>query len=279
MAGSSIKLIVSDIDGTLLPDGCDAHGRSRDGAGVADGIQELAALIRERNLPFTLESGRPLSMIRPLADVLGVTLPVVASNGAAAADFHAVYWQEFLNTQLLRPAIELADALQLAVIWTDGMDEWVYRENNYTRRHAARNGEWSKCKRPDREADWDAWKLQKLLIIDPASPGKTDEVIRAIEARPDSNAEIIRYDDRGIEVMPKGCTKGTGLRRLAAQLGIPLPQVMAIGDNKNDLHLFAEAGVSAAVANASDVLKEKADYVSRGTSVYGVIEAIRRLAT
>lgn len=283
-----ISLIISDIDGTLLPAGCDAYGRSRDGKDVSAAVRELGALIRTHELPFTLASGRPIGMIAPLASVLSVRLPVIAANGAEAALLSdgngnrgvtapvRFLWSETLCTAALRPAIELADRLGMAVIWTDGTTEKVYRKNAYTLSHELSNRTWAEEKRPVSEAEWENWKLQKLLIIDPETPGRVDEVIRAVGEAPESNAEVVRYDDRGVEIMPAGCTKGSGIKRLARELSVPLSEILVFGDNKNDIQMFREAGFGAAVGNAVPALKEEADYICRNEAVTGVVEAIRK---
>ena len=141
-----------------------------------------------------------------------------------------------------------------------------------------RNGSWTKTWRPACEEDWQNWRIQKLLIIDPASPGKVDEVICELNRnRKQEELSILRYDDRGIEVMPGECTKGMGVKRLAQSLGIPMDEVMVLGDNKNDIDMFRAAGLGAAVGNAVSALKEEADYVSHEKWVYGVIEALEAL--
>lgn len=282
-----ISLIVSDIDGTLLPAGCGQDGKRPDGMGVSDGIARLGAFVREKKLPFTLASGRPIEMMEELSQRLGVELPVVACNGAYGGNRKNVLWNDHLITEEVRSAIELADRLGMAVITTDGSEETVYRENDYTCSHSE-NGSWSKCYRPEREEEWSQWKVQKLLIIDPESPGKVDMVIEELEKTEAAWKEqgletgkgitILRYDDRGIEVMPKGCTKGEGVRRLAEFLEIPMHEVLVLGDNKNDIDMFQMAGFGAAVANAVPDLKKEADYISHEEWVYGVIEALETLS-
>ena len=273
-----VSLIVSDIDGTILPAGCGQDGKRSDGPGVSDGIERLGRLIREWGLPFTLASGRPLDMMDTLGDLLGVTLPMVACNGAAAGKRNRLLWNERLLTAQVRAAIEYADHLGMAVIATDGSDEIVYRQNEYTKSHSE-NGSRVKTWRPATEEDWGGWNIQKLLIIDPDSPGRVDEIIEKLERGQEYGAamSILRYDDRGIEVMPGGCTKGMGVKRLADNLGIPMDEVMVLGDNKNDIDMFREAGLCAAVFNAVPVLKEEADYISCSQWVYGVIEALETL--
>ena len=67
-----------------------------------------------------------------------------------------------------------------------------------------------------------------------------------------------------------------GVEKLARYLGISREEILVIGDNANDLDMFSAAGIRAAVGNAEEVLKEQADYVCQGETVYGVIEAVKR---
>lgn len=66
---------------------------------------------------------------------------------------------------------------------------------------------------------------------------------------------VVRYGDRCFEAMPEGCSKGSGIRRLADYLGIHPGEILAVGDNINDLDMFEAAGWSAAVGNAAEELK------------------------
>ena len=117
-----ISLIVSDIDGTLLPEGTD----------VQDGIKELAELIREYDLPFSLASGRPLQGMTELRKALGISLPMVVCNGSAIWREGECIREEWLDAGTMRPVLEYADSLGMAIIVSrEGIDQ-VYRKNEYT---------------------------------------------------------------------------------------------------------------------------------------------------
>lgn len=82
---------------------------------------------------------------------------------------------------------------------------------------------------------------------------------------------------RYIELNAIGVDKGLGLSELASHLGIAMEETMAIGDNYNDLEMLKVAGLSVAVANANDVIKEVADYVCVADhNQGGVAEAIEK---
>jgi hydroxymethylpyrimidine pyrophosphatase-like HAD family hydrolase len=78
-----------------------------------------------------------------------------------------------------------------------------------------------------------------------------------------------------IELRPSGADKGTAVSRLAARLGVPVPAVICVGDNDNDVELLRVAGVGVAVGNASPAAKAAADYVCRRPAAEGVLELFR----
>ena len=81
-----------------------------------------------------------------------------------------------------------------------------------------------------------------------------------------------------IEIMPPHIDKGTGVRDLAAHFGIPLRQVMCIGDHENDIPMIRAAGWGVAMGNATPDVKAAADAVTLSNAEDGVAAAIERYA-
>lgn len=77
------------------------------------------------------------------------------------------------------------------------------------------------------------------------------------------------------EVNPAGVDKGSALRVLADRLGIPMTQVMAIGDNDNDVPMLRAAGIGVAMGNATPAAKSAADRLTLPNEAFGVAAAIR----
>ena len=77
---------------------------------------------------------------------------------------------------------------------------------------------------------------------------------------------------------PVSADKGTALRFVAKKLEIPLEQVLAIGDNPNDVPMFEAAGVSVAMGNAPLQVREAATTVGPSNDDEGVAWAIRKFA-
>lgn len=79
-----------------------------------------------------------------------------------------------------------------------------------------------------------------------------------------------------INVLAPGVSKGRALSALVSYLGIPLTEVMAIGDGPNDFSLLSSAGFAVAMGDASDELKAVADYTTLDVDHNGLAEAIKK---
>lgn len=260
----AIKLVVCDIDGTLM---------ERDEI-LSPAMEELDELLRVNRIPFVLASGRTPPMMAEFTNRLHLTLPAIVCNGSGAYHDGRYLWNEFLDPMELLPVIEYADSLDMAIIICDGNQDMSYRHNDYILEQVKMLGRWGKIYHPGAK-EYPEAKIQKLLIIDPLHPGRIDSVIEKLD---NSKAcfHIIRYDARGMEIMPKGSSKGTALRKLAGYLGIDLKDVLAIGNDINDVDMMEAAGIGAAVADSAEGLKEAADYVCGQKHIYGVIEAVKK---
>lgn len=83
--------------------------------------------------------------------------------------------------------------------------------------------------------------------------------------------------NRYLEFNPKGIDKGFGLKKLAAVLGVPLSQTLAIGDNLNDLPMLKTAGLGVGVANVNPAMKKDCAFITqRDNNHGGVAEAINK---
>jgi hypothetical protein len=86
--------------------------------------------------------------------------------------------------------------------------------------------------------------------------------------------EIVRSHANFVEGNPLGVSKGDALRRLADHLGIPREQVMAIGDQGNDVAMIAWAGVGVAMGNGAPAAKAVAHWIAPSLSANGAAVAI-----
>jgi hydroxymethylpyrimidine pyrophosphatase-like HAD family hydrolase len=87
----------------------------------------------------------------------------------------------------------------------------------------------------------------------------------------------IIFNKGSLMVLPAGCNKASGLQAAAAELGISLHSIAAIGDAENDHALLASCEFSAAVANALPALKQRVELITRHADSAGVIELIEHM--
>ncbi len=87
---------------------------------------------------------------------------------------------------------------------------------------------------------------------------------------------VLRTDARFLELLNPKVNKGQGLKELCERLKIAPEEVMAIGDERNDLAMFAFAGTSVAMGNGNDLVKQAADYVTSSNDEDGIAQAIEK---
>lgn len=257
------RMIISDIDGTLI-------GNDRK---IPPEMNRLAELIQTHDVRFTIASGRIQSRIKPLVQMLGVTLPVIGCNGASAKQGERYLWNRLIPPHCLRAAGELADSLGMSMVFTDGETEYAYRRTPWIADLMDNYGRYDGV-RPLYGSDWDTVAVQKVLIDDSAQSGRLDEVINLLGLWRQEVA-LVRYGNT-LDVMPAGCSKGAAVKLLAEQMGVPLDSIVTVGDHHNDIEMIEAAGIGAAVANAEEELKRRADYICKNPLCAGVIEVVER---
>ena len=93
-----------------------------------------------------------------------------------------------------------------------------------------------------------------------------------------SLTEYVHRDFSLIDVTAPTATKGRALAWRAEQLGLTRDEVMAVGDNFNDVEMLEYAGTPVVMANAVDGLKDRGWHVTGHQNEAGLAEAIRRFA-
>lgn len=114
----------------------------------------------------------------------------------------------------------------------------------------------------------------KLVII--VQEEETLRVLDEFQAIFGSELYVTRSHARFAEGVNPECSKGAALAALAQSLNIAREEVLAIGDNLNDLPMLEWAGMSVAVGTAAESVRAKAQYVTQGGIGYGVAETIEK---
>ncbi len=115
------------------------------------------------------------------------------------------------------------------------------------------------------EADWEVSKF---------SCSVEDADMEVLTRRLSADFDLLVHDISVMELVPKGCSKGTGILKICELLDIPVANTYAFGDSANDLPMFEVAGHSIAMGNASAVAKQKASYVTDDLHEDGIYHAL-----
>jgi len=121
-----------------------------------------------------------------------------------------------------------------------------------------------------------AIRFPKVMMID--EPELLDAAIARLPADIHQHYNIMKSAPFYLEILHKQADKGAGLKKLADKLGIKAENVMAIGDQGNDMAMVAYAGVGVAMGNAIPELKAIAQYVTSTNEEDGVAQAIEKFA-
>ena len=113
----------------------------------------------------------------------------------------------------------------------------------------------------------------KILII--GTPSDLLTVLAKIPTRA-LPVHAVFSEPTFLEILPQGSSKGMALEFLAPRLGIALAEVIAAGDNLNDLEMIRTAGLGVAMGNAPEEVKSHADYVTATNDNEGLAVVIER---
>jgi hydroxymethylpyrimidine pyrophosphatase-like HAD family hydrolase len=249
----SIRLVASDLDGTLL--------RSDDS--VSQRTLEALARTVAAGIRFVLVSARSPGWLAPEAARLGLDGIGICCNGAIVYDYGA---ERVLIHRPLEPetARELVHGLRLAA---PGVVFGCERPSGFTAEPAYR----PLFRPPDSIPRADGL----ALVAEPSQPE-----LHAIAAGFGGETIEACYSGAGlVEISAAGVTKGAALGDLCAELGIDSGETIAFGDMPNDVSMLEWAGRGVAVANAHPDVLAVADEVTASNDEDGVALVLERLSS
>lgn len=257
-----IKLIVSDIDGTLV-DPSEI---------IPEKLKEAVRKCSDEGIIFAFATGRTKELTDPFVQMLGIEVPCVEANGAYIMHGDRCLKEHGFSLKPIQEILCHAHELGLTVTISDTCCERATRETDYILEHKRIGNRFVELL-PLEKIEWDQPIYQKIMIMDEHHTGQIEHIRHMLKEYKDIYW-ITTYSDRAVELGPRDCNKATGVQELAEMLNIPMEQVMACGDFSNDYEMIEQAGIGIAVSNASDQIKGIADYVTQNSFALGVVEAI-----
>lgn len=269
----AVRLIAMDMDGTLLNS---AHAAS---AYSQEVLRQAAA----RGIALAYATGRSICEL----DELRVQMPfiryAVSENGAVVRDLET-------GETIHENGLEMKDIREIfhALLPYDPMFELLADGRIYVQQSCLDHMErydihgFEEIVRRTRTGVPD---MARMLTERTAPVTKVHLFFRNPDVRNEAMAatahmpyDITHQLHSNLEFNRKGATKGVGVKKLAEKLGIPLADVMALGDNFNDVPMLQVAGVSVAMSNAEPEAKAAARYETCSNDEDGVAKAILKWA-
>ena len=281
----TIRLIALDLDGTLL----DSRGRlsERNRAAIAEA--------RQKGARVALVTGRRFRDARPLALELGLDVPVIAHNGALTK--HARTLETVAAVLMPRGAahacIRLGRSRGADALVSDdhaGAGLLVYDHISEGNTALAKYIEWSRrVVGPEAAAAIrQVPSLEDYLDHDPlhiafsGGCGQMRRLAEEMETELGGSVKLLltlypKPDFALLDVLHPSASKGAGLAAVAEEYGLTSAEVLAVGDNHNDLEMLEYAGTGVLMANADPALRERgAFHATASNDEDGVAEAIER---
>jgi Cof subfamily protein (haloacid dehalogenase superfamily) len=275
----SIKLVLADVDGTLL---------TREKLVTVQARQAVIKLC-EAGVAFAITSGRPPRGMEMLITPLKITTPIAAFNGGVFVrpDLSLIE-QRVLQPPVVAPVIE--------IIKMHRLDVWIYRGT-----------EWFVPERHGLHVDREERTVKFPPTVVPNFDGKMDNVAKIVGVSDDLDAvatceqtvreqfannvrcqqsnpgresppavSAARSQPYYLDVTHPDANKGAVVLALSKMLSIPANEIATIGDMPNDMTMFAKSGLSIAMGQSSDEVKAAATYVTTSSEQEGFANAMER---
>lgn len=258
---SPYKAVFSDIDGTLL------NSQHQ----ITPKTEEAIKNVLKQGVPFIPVSARPPHAITPYTEQLRAQHGMICYSGALILDKNltALYSVTLEPQDLQKLNARLADFAHLSISYYAGLD-WFCNDvnNNWIKQESEITGLSAKL------LQGKLTDVHKILIM-----GSAEEIqmVEPVLKQALPHLSIHRSKDEYLEIMNPAATKAKAIQFMEQHLGISAEQVIAFGDNFNDLDMLQYAGLSVAMGNAPDAIKQVAKEVTATNNEDGIALVLNRV--
>lgn len=271
------RLLALDIDGTLL----DPYGA------LTDVAREAVAAARRAGLAVVLCTGRRFRTALPIAQALELEGPIVVNNGALVKDLASsrTLYHHYLPAEVYPEVLALARSVGPPLVYVDAYPEptdfLTERseqahpfQREYLRDHGAHCREVEDLAAEDRSDVIMTSLMGDAATLDALRTRAEGGLGRRVHTHVIQNKN---YQGAILEFLSPQSGKWSALARVAAQAGIALEAIAAVGDDVSDVEMLRRAGFGIAMGNAVEAARAAAGFVARSNAEGGIAEAIERV--
>lgn len=274
----AIRFIALDIDGTLLNSRWEVSTANK--AAIADATR--------RRIEVALVTGRRYDFALPVAQQIPSPLTMIVNNGALVRtkEGQTLLRHLFPRETARRVLLATEPWRNAAAVVFDRPKANQVMLQTIDWDDPARGGYYAR----NREFLAEAKPLESCLVEDPiqvmftggvSAMREAELALRNVQFVKEFALAVTVYEDRDfamIDVIHPEVSKGATLAEWTALRGVPREEILAIGDNHNDLEMLSFAGVPVVMGNSVPELKERGWHVTRSNDEDGVAAAIERFA-
>jgi Cof subfamily protein (haloacid dehalogenase superfamily) len=264
MAPPPIRLFLADVDGTLV---------TNDKV-LTDRAVAAVGKLRQAGILFAITSGRPPRGMSMLIEPLQLTTPIAAFNGGVFVQPDMSVIKQQVIPDDVTPTV-------IGLLGTHGLDVWVYRGADWYIRdpkapHVARET-WT-VKFDPTVVDGFASVSDNVAKVVGVSDDydAVQKGVDAVRERLGDHVSAARSQPYYGDVTNPNANKGGVVRFLSDTYQIPPEQIATIGDQPNDVLMFAHSGLSIAMGNASQEVQKAARRVTTSNEDEGFANAVER---
>jgi Cof subfamily protein (haloacid dehalogenase superfamily) len=261
------RLLAIDLDGTLLTPQPHKHITPR----TYKALRQAA----DAGVIIVIATGQTLSVLQHVCAELPLSAPQIIENGAIIADIHSgtIFHEQLIPTDLILPA--------LAALRTLGLHRAYHTLHHvYVDKNTPRARNWYRPPVPPTIEVEDVASLFPLTCIKVAGVGEEStlrEKRRELERIFDGMLYVAQSSFDIVELLHPQVSKGKALSVIASDMHIKPEEIVAFGDNHNDIGMLQLAGLGVAMGNAHEEVQAAADYITLSNAQDGVAIAIEEI--
>lgn len=260
-----IKLVATDVDGTLVVDGS---------ASLNPDYFPVFERLMEKGILVVVASGRGESSIENIMKPIADQITMIAEGGAYVCAKGKPLEVHKIPLEMVREiVIDIREMTDCEIMVNGPNTCYVETKDDEFLRWIIEDYHFNVTKVEDLLEVED--EIVKISLYHPIDAGKQAE--NGFLQKWKDQLHLAVSGNEWVDCVMPGINKGTALQKIQEQYGISKEETMVFGDNKNDLEMLEQAYYSFAVENAREEVREKARYIADSNVNHGVLKVLRQL--
>ena len=257
----NIKLVVTDIDGTIIKINGNLESKTK----------ETFNALQKKGIKIVIATGRMYKAAQKIIEELNLDTPIICYQGAMIRDTKNIYFEKNIKKEIASNIIDDLRNYQVHINLYLKDRLIVENDNEYIKEYAG-----------DRIIEYEVVADLKTVLDDATK-------LLAIDKNADKITKIrdemrIKYPQLNIvkstnyycEFVNNKADKGIAIKFLAKKWNIKKEEILAIGDQDNDIEMIKTAGIGIAMGNGSTNIKKAADFICQNVEDFGFSKAMEK---